>query len=232
MKSLGLKAATVIADAVVVTVDPKCISWLRRQTKAEFCPSPANIPNPRRDPPPDLFTVGCFGIGLTGDPRSVAQLQSLAEGISEVAGAFRLRILGANDPLPPSIEAHLRQREVTIEVPGKLAPEALATELSRCHVFCQLPVGLTTRSGTLAAALACGLPIIGMRSDEMSSLLISEGIEVVPEGDVPAMARAAAAMRGETLRQQNMEQANLQLAKEHFSWERARDVVLAAAENQ
>lgn len=83
-----------------------------------------------------------------------------------------------------------------VHAPGALDPGALSCHLQACDLMMQpYPDGVSTRRGTLMAALAHGLPVvttIGPLSE--SFWLVSNGIVSVPAGDLPAMALAVSGL--------------------------------------
>lgn len=221
-KGLALYVATRMNQAVV-TVDPAQIRWLRRSllTRVAFCPSPSNVGKTKRVPPRDLFTVTCFGIGASGRDFEREALRQVASKVVQEIGVFRVRLLGAwltEDR--PSIVSDLETAGVVCDAPGWLATHAIRERLGASHAFLCLREGLSSRSGTLAAALACELPAVGFRSDETSHPTTDAGVIVTDKYDWDGIAESLISLARDEERQADLSRKSRLAYEQFFDWER------------
>lgn len=221
VKGVALHLAVQIAGTGVVSVSPAALPWANKSIKRRlaFSPSPSNIGTMHRTPLDDLFTVACFGqgIGTAGHERD--PIARVSRVLVERVGPFRLRLLGALDEKPSALIAELERLGITCDAPGLLDPDSLRDRLAASHVFLMVRSGLTTRSGTLGAAFACGLPVVGMTGPETAYPIGEAGVILVRPGDWQAMAEALAALAGDPARQEELSLRSEAVAREHYSWE-------------
>jgi len=225
LKGCGLHLAVRVAGTGVVTVNPVALSWVTSSlaNRVVLCPSPSNVGGKNRVPPVDLYTVACFGQGIGNARHEREPLTRVAEALVDRIGPFRLRLLGASDEAPASLLADLGRLGVTCDVPGFLPPDDLRDRLAASHAFLMVRSGLTTRSGTLGAALACGLPVVGMRGPETAPPLTDAGVIAMADGDWQAMADALTTLARDRALQEELSRRSQAVAREHYSW----DVVCA-----
>jgi len=231
-KNWGLRSAVRIAGQAIVTVDPAVLPWLDGAScSVQFCPSPTNMASVPRQPPTDFFTVTCFGIALTTDAPTMRILEPTCVGLARVIGPFRLQILGANEPLSSELRDRLSAAGVIVDLPGAMSADDLGHALARSHVYWHAKGRLTTRSGTLSAALACGLPVVGMLGDETATPLDRGRVVVIGDLDVEGLISAIADLSSDPDRQQVLSAKSAFTSDEFYSWSRSRDAVLAVLES-
>lgn len=225
-KAAGLWAASRLSAATVLTVHPSRVYWMRLQSHTTyFCPSPTNISSPPPTPPPDIFTVACFGIGLTSQPFVIARLRLIARRLTERIGPFRLRIVGSNEPIPRASLDYFLKLGVTVDVVGELNSRETGERLAAAHVFLHIRGPVTSRSGTLAAAMACGLPVVGMSGEETGPPLDAGALFLVEADDIDAAADALAVLARDDDKRAQLSAASKSVAAAHYSWQRARTIV-------
>ncbi len=228
-KGVGLRSAIRVAGRGVVTVDPSVIPWMRRSLLrcVVLCPSPSNIGFGVRTPPTDLFTVSCFGIDVASTDAEKGPLEQVCRALVALVGPFRLRLLGArSDTEPLPLAAGLSALGVVCDVPGALPADQLRAHLAASHAFVVLRRELSSRSGTLAAALACGLPVVGMRGPETAPPIFDAGVVFAARDDWRGFANELSALRDDPARQAELSARSSGAATRSLSWEVAARVVM------
>jgi len=149
--------------------------------------------NPRREAltAEDGVTVGDLS------PLSVGKRpEDLVAVLSSLGSRAHLTLLGGLQA-----DQHRRewfmQRAATAGVAGRvrwsgpLAPAGLSRSLSALEVYVHThTAGASTRSTTLASALAHGLPVVAYRGPETSAVFVDgENMLLAPRGDVGALVR-------------------------------------------
>jgi glycosyltransferase involved in cell wall biosynthesis len=231
-KSVGLNAARHVAEGVVVTVHPSRVYWLGAcPDNVGYMPSPSNLPRVFRQPPAQL-TLSCFGIGVTSRAAEICQLFDAAVAVADLVGPLTVRILGDNSLLADSAVAALADANVTVDVPGLQSPLQVATLLAASHIFIHLRGFLTTRSGSLAAALAAGLPVVARRGEETGPPLTDAGVLLFRDTDSEGLASAVLALASDVALQDAFSNKNLEISNTFYSWSRAAELVLAALDRR
>ena len=168
VKGAGLRLAsqTCHADSGDRSPLTRLIGWVRhRATPVSFCPSPATLdrlPDARRATAPRLPP---FGIGLTKDPMALVRLPA-----SRVA--FRTTDCDRSDSYSRSERTIPAGRIGQFSNTGSSRSSRIAFRSGTCSgarqrpCFPSHPGSLTSRSGTIAAALACGLPVVQVAGHE------------------------------------------------------------------
>lgn len=232
-KRVGLQLAARIASDVIVSVDPSRVYWID-PTKAKdvkFCPSPSNVPGVARRPPSDMFTVSTFGTDLTGNGRLLSTIEAVMRIVVSEVGPVRLRVLGANDCGRQDAINRLARLGIDVEVPGRLSAADLANALSESHVFFHANGLITSRSGTLAAALACGLPVVGMLGEETGFPLDTGDLQIVGDRDTAGMAERLIELARNPKLQARLAAASLDIHEAHYSWASAAQMVLTSIDS-
>jgi glycosyltransferase involved in cell wall biosynthesis len=222
LKSAGLLAAALIANATAVSIRPEMLRWARSRfvaRKLVYCASPTNIAVSTWRPPDDLFTVATFGIAVGTEAHEAGPFAVIARALREKIGPFRLRLLGARTTTEkPPLATELEALGIECDVPGYLEPDELANRLAASHVFLSVRYELSTRSGTVAAALACGLPIVGVAGAETSEQLASTAV-TRPLHDWTGIANAIATLAATPSELVAMSARSTALSVAEYSWE-------------
>jgi glycosyltransferase involved in cell wall biosynthesis len=220
VKSIGLTTAALMANATAVSIRPEKLPWARRRLVARkvlYCASPTNMSTAAWQPPDDRFTVATFGIAVGTEAHEAGPLRLIAQSLRDAVGPFRLRLLGArSSSARPPLADELEGIGVECDVPGYLEPDELASRLAASHIFVSVRYELSTRSGTVAAALACGLPIAGGAGPETSEELRAVAL-TTPFGEWEQLAHAIAALDDTALTA--MAERSRALAASEYSWE-------------
>jgi glycosyltransferase involved in cell wall biosynthesis len=168
------------------------------------------------------LTVALFG--RANDSRAYDYVDAAIAALSQTYGADHLVVLnlGADAPLPhvpPGVE---------LRSPGRQTADELSRGLWASHmVLLPLTDGVSTRRGTLMAALAHGRPVLGLTGHNTDTVLTDahDALALSPMGESAAFAQAAVDLAGDACRLQNLGDAGRRLYEARFDWPvLARDV--------
>jgi glycosyltransferase involved in cell wall biosynthesis len=119
---------------------------------------------------------------------------------------------------------------VEIAVRGLIAADEITRELAAADVQLFLRGGVSSRRGTVAAGLACGLPIIAFRGPETAPPITEAGVSLVPEGDAEALGDALGRLLSDGKERARLAERSRAVYREWFSWESIAARLLAALE--
>ena len=215
-----LRALLRLADAVMTSTEA-----LAREigNGAVHIPVPANITAIAATPAHarerlDLhgkLAVALFGRGHPS--RALSYAEAAIAALARERGTDRVAVLnlGAGAPqlaLP---------RGVRVSSPGPLPADELSLRLTASDIVL-LPFvdGVSTRRSTLMAALAHGLPVVGLRGRNTDSILAQARgcLALTPIGDVEAFSRAAVALSRDPDRMRAMGDQARSLYQSEFDW--------------
>ena len=185
----GLVPLVRASDGVLVTTDERARwvtsrRWLPARPTAVF-PVWSNLPPPRAQGLRlgDDVEIGVFGYGaedFVAEPvvEAVASLKALG---------LRARLLLVGAPGPESRQGMYWRRAAQVAgcdemlgFTGKLEPQMLSSALAGVDVIVHPDIGgPSSRKTTLAAALACGKPIVALDGRNRWELLVDEGAVVL-----------------------------------------------------
>lgn len=163
----------------------------------------------------EAFVVALFG--RAHESRALDHAEAAITALAAARGPHALAILnlGADAPpvrVPPGVE---------LRSPGRQSPEQLSVGLSASDVVL-LPFtdGVSTRRGTLMAALAHGRPVLGLTGHNTDTILARarDALWLTPAGSPVAFARATVALTAEPARLGTMGAAARRLYETHFDW--------------
>lgn len=174
------------------------------------------------------LVVALFGRG--NPSRALDHAEAAIDAIADARDPHRIRVfnLGAD---APSLQANPAIRVVR---PGKMSAEQLSLHLWASDLML-LPLtnGLSTGRTTLMAALAHGLPVLGLRGRATEDVLLERAdiITLTPVGDRDAFSHAAADLVTDRRRLRARGQAGRRFYLEHFDWPHVARRVMSAIEN-
>lgn len=162
--------------------------------------------------------VGHFGSYRMGE--SLAFFEEAVPALADRSPTHRILLLGrGSDEFASSLIAKEPQLAGRVFGIGDLAPQALANHLSVCDILLQpYADGVTTRRGSLIAALALGIPMVTNIGELSEDIWLSSGAALfAPPGDMPAMlALAESALADPALRIAMATRAR-ELYRRHFA---------------
>jgi glycosyltransferase involved in cell wall biosynthesis len=182
----------------------------------------------------DAQTVVLSTFG-TGDPARLPEYIAAAANAVARAGC-RVLLLNLGIGAPP---LHDLADDVRVETPGVLSAEDVARRLAASDIYlASHHEGISSRRGTMMAALQHGLPVVGTDGRLTDPMLRAEAdaIRLVPVGRPEVFAEAAAALAGDPRERQARGRRARELYEQRFDWpviaDRLVTAIAAAAEPQ
>ncbi len=173
----------------------------------------------------DELVVALFGKGHPS--RALDHAEAAIAALAAKRGPRRIRVLnlGVGAPALDVTPA------VDVWAPGALSADELSLHLWASDLFL-LPLtdGVSTGRTTLMAALAHGLPVLGLRGPSTDTVLINhpEALTLTRVGDQRAFARAAVELAGDLGRLRATGEAARHLYTSHFDWPVVANRVISA----
>ena len=212
----------------IFTVPLEAISWLpKMQNNAAFIPIGANIPEKANHP----VTLGLTDrektvivFGVTEAPVAASEAEEIAtimKGAIKILVKLRLIVVGRGslDAEKPLRNA-LKGSGVDVVVRGVLPAEEIAREFERADVQLFVRGVITLRRGSALAGIACGLPVVGYHSGEISGVLKEAGVEWSLWHDRESLIRRLVRVLSDPQRWMELHERNLEIHKNHLSWSR------------
>jgi glycosyltransferase involved in cell wall biosynthesis len=229
------------AERTFCTVAPEIAGWLgAHRATATLLPAGANIPAPEElglpaaRPENPVPVIAIFGI--TGLPAGERELQTLERALRRAKTAaprFRVVAFGrGTDQAAQGLARVAAACGVEIDVRGLIAAEEITRALAAADVQLFLRGGVSSRRGTAAAGLACGLPIVAFRGPETAPPVTAAGVHLAPEGDAEAMGDALSQLLGDAGERARLAERSRAIYREWFSWESIAARLLAALERE
>jgi len=215
----------------IFTVPLEAIAWLpKMQGNAAFIPIGANIPEKANHPVilghrDREKTVIVFGV--TEAPVAAgeaAEIATIIKGAIKILVKLRLIVVGrgsldAEEPLRNA----LKGTGVDVVVRGVLPAKEIAREFERADVQLFVRGVITLRRGSALAGIACGIPVVGYHSGEISGVLKEAGVEWSPWHDRESLIRGLVRVLSDPQRWMELHERNLEMHKNHLSWSRIAD---------
>lgn len=220
-----LRGVALSADVMLCSTEAwvSLLDGWRPRRRVTHLPVPSNLPDMRGcreearraigagDDDLVLATFGTDHPSHLQDPVERA-LEAVAPGRS---GRVFLTELGARTP------RSIGGAAVTVRSPGRQAAGELARELSAADIFLAPFIdGVSTRRGTMMAALQHGLPIVGTRGSRIDSALAGTdgALRLVPVGRPDLFAGAVAELAQQPSERLRMARAARSLYERWFDW--------------
>jgi glycosyltransferase involved in cell wall biosynthesis len=227
------------AERTFFTVAPEITGWLgAHRTMATLLPAGANVRTPEEiglptaRPENPVPVVAIFGItGMPVGERELATLERALSRATDRAPRFRVVAFGrGTDQAAEGLTRVAAACGVEIAVRGLIAADEITRELAAADVQLFLRGGVSSRRGTVAAGLACGLPIIAFRGPETAPPITEAGVSLVPEGDAEALGDALGRLLSDGKERARLAERSRAVYREWFSWESIAARLLAALE--
>lgn len=224
------------ADAMFATLDPLIIPWCGKTERetVKVLPVGTNIPVTGGRKERDGYSVGVFCVS-----RPTEEGLSISHAVRDLAGVarnVRLAIFGRNALLvEQDMRRLLADSSVEVRVDGILPATKVSAILAGLDVVLFVRGGVSSRRGTVAAALAHGLPVVGFRSMETGWPITEAGLVLSDEGDVDGLASSLNRIATEAGFAQELRDRSEAAHSRYFAWERIAEgleVGLASAERE
>jgi glycosyltransferase involved in cell wall biosynthesis len=234
-----LAAMMKASDRVLVTMETRLaeIAWLARAVRlkrpAGVARVGANALPLARVRRPGRLRVGVFST-LASTKRFDVVLDAfrLLHGRHPEAELVLLGDFGSpDDPRVRTLDAAIQAHpgRARIRVPGKLALDAVAREISELDAYLfPMISGANTRSSTLPIALGAGLPVIAIKSYETDPLFVDGENLLFADGLTgEAFAEQVLRLVADPALDLRISQGAKRLYAAHLSWEQIGDQVLS-----
>jgi glycosyltransferase involved in cell wall biosynthesis len=220
-----LLALRLPSDIVLASIEPWADRFATRwPSRPTFhLPVGSNLPDMRRVREAERARFGAdaqtiilatFG---TGDPARLPEyIVAAAEAVARSARRVLLQNLGIGAP-----PLHGLSDEVRVETPGALPAEAVARRLAGSDIYlASHHEGMSSRRGTMMAALQHGLPVVGTHGRLTDPTLRAEAkaIRLVPVGRPDLFAEAAVELANDARERRTIGERARALYERCFDW--------------
>jgi glycosyltransferase involved in cell wall biosynthesis len=217
-----MKVLVLLAHRTFVTIDPSVISWAsgRMRSVLSFVPVGSNVGVMKRGRAQgEERTVVVFGV----TENNVAEATRIARVVRTARRslpALALQVVGHGALQSVSVlQRELGHSDVRLSVHGVIAAREIVVHIADADVLLFLRGGASSRRGTLAAAIACGTPIVAERGPETASPITEAGLQLVPLGDDAAAAAAIVRIVEDQTWRAELSSRNHEAHDRWFSWE-------------
>jgi hypothetical protein len=217
-----MRMLVLLAHRTFVTVDPSVISWAggRMRGVLSLVPVGSNVGvMTRRRARAKERTVVVFGVteNNVAEATRIARVvrtarRSLPDLALQVVGRGALQSM-------PALQRELGRSDVGLSVHGVIAADDVAVHIADADVLLFLRGGASSRRSTIAAAIACGTPIVAERGPETAPPITEAGLELVPLGDDAAAAAAIVRIVEDQTWSAELSSRNHEAHDRWFSWE-------------
>jgi glycosyltransferase involved in cell wall biosynthesis len=222
-----MRAAYRRTDRSVLPVPLDQVTWLPpRPTKAAFIPIGANLPpvmvDTRIVPASDgAKTVAVYGV--TGEPATLAEVRDISHVLKLTRARIknlRLVVFGrGSGEAELALRHELEGSGIETLVLGLLPSEGIAWELTHADALLFVRGGVSSRRGSALAGVACGLPIVGYRSEETAFPVTEAGVVLVALRDRVALAQSLIRVLADDDWRQELRARSCSAQRQYFSWE-------------
>lgn len=222
-----MRAAYRRTDHSVLPVPLDQVTWLPTSpSKAAFIPVGANLPPVAIDAKGVKANRGAKTVavyGVTGEPATLAEVRDISHVLKITKARIeklRLVVFGRG-----SAEAELALRHeledsgIETIVLGLLPSEDITRELTNADVLLFVRGGVSSRRGSALAAIACGLPVVGYRSEETGFPVTEAGVVLVALEDRVALAEALIRVLSDDDWREQLRARSRSAQRQYFSWE-------------
>ena len=217
-----MRLLVLLAHRTFVTVDPSVISWAggRMRAALSFVPVGSNVGvRTRARAQGEERTVVVFGV----TENNVAEATRIARVVRTARRSLpdlALQVVGRGaQQSMPVLQRELGRSDVRLSVHGVIAAREVAVHIADADVLLFLRGGASSRRGTIAAAIACGTPIVAERGPETATPITEAGLELVPLGDDAAAAAAIVRIIEDQTWSAELSSRNHEAYDRWFSWE-------------
>lgn len=212
--------------ATFVTIDPSLLP--RGYGRLTFLPTGTNIRPTSSALPHEAFTVAVFGV-MGNDGRDAMSIAGCLEQVSRRVSGLRLCVFGRGaDQAAPLIRAALDGHPVEVSIEGLLPAVQVSERLSGADMLLFLRDSVSSRHGTIAAALAHGLPVVGFRGRETGPPLAEAGVLLVRAGDFEGICDAIVEIATTPGLVEELRARSLKASEAWLAWPRLAEVVQRA----
>ncbi len=219
----SMRLLTRLADPVFVSVEPSLIPWLGGcRDKAFRLVVGSNVgENPngvRRERQGHPFGVTVFGV--TEGLRGAHEREVIVEVARRAAVAIGpVRIVAFGRGTGPEDGQWPDAPDISVESHGLVSAVEAANLLSEANLLLHIRGPISSCRGTVAAAIAHALPIVGYRGTETGPPVTEAGVVTVEPGDLDALASALVRIREDCEFAFHLREKTVGAWRDYFSWE-------------
>ena len=218
----SMRVLTRFADPLFVSVEPSLVPWLVEYRKkalrlvvgSNVGESPNGVRQERQGSP---LKVAVFGItqGLHG----AREREAIVEVARRAAAALgRIRVDAFGRGTGPEAGRWPDAFGVNVETHGLVSVDKVASLLSEADLLLHVRGPVSSRRGTVAAALAHALPVVGYRGAETGPPVTEAGVVLVEPGDVDAAASTLVRLRDDPGFALRLRERSAVAWRNYFSW--------------
>jgi glycosyltransferase involved in cell wall biosynthesis len=202
------------------------IPWLPiDHSKAVFIPIGANIPElqpaPQSAPLAGETTKTIAVFCLTDPQKELADVAHAVRFAASAGAKIRVLFLGRGTPeAKDEIDRAFAGIPAEVLNLGLLPAADVSYHLMRSTVMLCIRGSLHSRRGSAIAGIAWGLPIVGYVGPTTSFPITEAGLELVPEGDRDALAKALSCVLSDERLRQDLHLRSLRAHENYFSWDK------------
>jgi glycosyltransferase involved in cell wall biosynthesis len=214
-------------DRSVLPLSLDQVIWLPKSpAKAAFIPIGANLPPVAIDARRiraslDAKTVAVYGV--TGEPATLAEVHDISQVLKLTKARvenLRLVVFGRGSAKAELALRHeLEGSGIETIVLGLLSSEDIIRELTNADVLLFVRGGVSSRRGSALAGIACGLPVVGYRSEETAFPVMEAGVVLVALQDHVALAEALIRVLDDDDWREKLSARSRAAQRQYFSWE-------------
>jgi glycosyltransferase involved in cell wall biosynthesis len=206
------------------------IDWLPRDgAKSAFIPIGANMPE--AVPPQDNYveqngppkTVAVFGVTDQANCHRERELADISHAVHAAAANgmhLKLLLMGrGSTEAGETISQALRDTPAEVSTTGLLSAEKLAENLAASDAMLFVRGKIHPRRGSVMAAIACGMPIVGYAGMAEGTPLVEAGVELVPYGDRDALGAALTRILTDANLRRTLRQKSVYAQRKYFRWD-------------
>jgi glycosyltransferase involved in cell wall biosynthesis len=217
-----MRLLILLAHRTFVTVDPSVIPWAGDRTRAalSLVPVGSNVGVMKRDRAQDEERkIVVFGV-TENNVAEATRIARVVRTARRYLPDLTLQVFGRGaQQSMPVLQRELGRSDVRLSVQGVIAAREVALHIAEADVLLFLRGGASSRRGTIAAAIACGTPIVAERGPETAIPITEAGLELVPLGNDTAAAAAIVRIVEDQTWSAELSSRNHEAHDRWFSWE-------------
>lgn len=220
----SMKLLTLLTDPLFVSVDPAVVPWLdRHRDRVQRLVVGSNVGEnpggPQEGERHGPFRVAVFGVAE--GPRGAEERRLVVEVARMAAKRLgQVTVVAFGRGTGPEAGPWPKASGVEVEMHGLVPCEEASQLLSGAGALLHVRGPVSTRRGTVAAAIAHGLPIVGYGGAETAPPVTEAGVMLVEPDDVDGLASALIRLGADDDFACEFRRRSREAWREHFSWER------------
>jgi glycosyltransferase involved in cell wall biosynthesis len=188
-----------------------------------YVPVGSNIPplavEPSGSSEDKVFTIAVFGVGSGG--MEIREIADVARAVAEELGTLIVALLGrGSSEAGPLLRNLTGESAISLLVKGVTSVEGISTCLTRADALLFVRGEVSTRRGTVIAAIAHGLPVVGYGGRDSSWPITEAGLILGSVGDPAYLAKRLIELARDPSLSSSLRDRNRAAYRNYFSWDR------------